>query len=216
MASTEIEFLYQRLRHIERPILFDIGAFQGDMCIALVKRIVGLRCYAFEPNPNSALMLRRRVAKEGLQKDVTILELAVFDKVGTATLKQPDTDDIAQFGLSTLGRPNRFKDPIRHNVNTTTVDEFMVKYDIENLDFLKIDAEGAEAPILDGAANTIDRCKPAIFIEMREVNTKQFDYRPQRITRFMFGRDYYCCSAQTGRDWYFWYRDEHRPRRGDL
>jgi FkbM family methyltransferase len=196
--------------------LFDIGAFEGDMCITLTKSIVGLRSYAFEPNPTTAQRLRKRVEKAGLQKDITVIESAVSDKVGLATLKQPDVEDTAHHGLSTIGTPARFKNAQRYEVATTTLDEFIKSREIEVVDFLKIDAEGAEALILEGAFDLIALWKPAIFIEMREVNTKQFGYKPRRIYNFMFRLDYYCCSAQTGRDWYFWYKGEHAPRRGDL
>lgn len=201
------------MRHVERPVLFDIGAFEGDMCIELTKRIVGLRSYAFEPNPTTATRLRKRIKKAGLQKDITVIESAVSNKTGVATLKQPDVEDTAQHGLSTLGTPARFRNALRYEVTTTTLDEFVKNRELEVVDFLKIDAEGAEALILEGAFDLIALWKPAIFIEMREVNTKQFNYKPRKIYNFMFRLDYYCCNAQTGRDWYFWYKNEHAPQR---
>jgi hypothetical protein len=36
---------------------------------------------------------------------------------------------------------------------------------LERLDLLKLDVEGMEAEALDGARETIERCKPILFVE---------------------------------------------------
>ena len=38
-------------------------------------------------------------------------------------------------------------------------------FQLERVDFIKLDVEGFEAKVLEGAANTIERCRPIMYIE---------------------------------------------------
>jgi len=42
-------------------------------------------------------------------------------------------------------------------------------YDLQHVDFIKIDVEGAEFELLQGARQTIQRCRPVIQIEINEM-----------------------------------------------
>lgn len=43
-------------------------------------------------------------------------------------------------------------------------------YNLNNVDFIKIDVEGHEQAVLDGAKDTLMRCRPALFIEVLNSN----------------------------------------------
>ncbi len=51
-------------------------------------------------------------------------------------------------------------------VPLTTIDRFAFK----QVDLIKIDAEGMEMQVLDGAHKTIGRCRPILYIEYLKVN----------------------------------------------
>ena len=44
----------------------------------------------------------------------------------------------------------------------------MDSFDFENIDFIKLDAEGEDLNVLEGAKNTIEKCKPLILIDSEE------------------------------------------------
>jgi hypothetical protein len=49
-------------------------------------------------------------------------------------------------------------------VKTMTLDSFCKEYNVERVDFIKIDAEGSEREIIKGAKETIKRFKPKMAI----------------------------------------------------
>ena len=57
-----------------------------------------------------------------------------------------------------------------------TLDSFNLQY----VDFIKIDAEGYEPLVAKGAMNTIERCKPIILYERKE-HPKRYGYQRDSI-----------------------------------
>ena len=47
---------------------------------------------------------------------------------------------------------------------TTSIDEAVEKQNLEKVDFIKMDVEGAELPVLKGAAKTLKRFKPKLAL----------------------------------------------------
>jgi FkbM family methyltransferase len=68
-----------------------------------------------------------------------------------------------------------------HQVEIKTLDS----YNFENVDIIKIDCEGYEYPILQGAEQTIRRCRPIIQIEVVEKQCKSFGYTPDDMWNFL-------------------------------
>lgn len=68
-------------------------------------------------------------------------------------------------------------------------------YDFENVDAIKIDVEGSELFVIEGAKNTIDRCRPSVQVEIVPKQCKQYGYDPQALYDFFAERDYVCVCA---------------------
>jgi FkbM family methyltransferase len=49
-------------------------------------------------------------------------------------------------------------------------------YQLELVDFLKIDCEGAELDVLAGAVDTVTRCRPVVAVEQRPTRTRLFQH----------------------------------------
>ena len=62
-----------------------------------------------------------------------------------------------------------------YDVTVHTLDS----YNFEDVDAIKIDCEGYEYPILQGAINTIKQCRPIVQLEIVEAQCKKFGYTPQ-------------------------------------
>jgi len=63
---------------------------------------------------------------------------------------------------------------------TLTLDDAMEKYSLPRIDFIKMDVEGAEYPILQGAVQTLKKFKPKLAISIYH-SDDDFD----RIPRFL-------------------------------
>lgn len=74
---------------------------------------------------------------------------------------------------------------------------------LADLDFLQLDVEGYEWSVLKGAAETIDRCRPLIQLELRPPQLARYDSRAVDVREWLAARGYREVSAQQGSDYVF-------------
>lgn len=77
------------------------------------------------------------------------------------------------------------------NVPARTIDSF----EFDEVDAIKIDVEGSELLVIEGAKDTIDRCRPSVQVEIVPKQCALFGYDPQALYDFFAQRDYVCVSA---------------------
>jgi FkbM family methyltransferase len=75
-------------------------------------------------------------------------------------------------------------------VDVATVDGLVSEAGLTRLDFMKIDVEGGELHVLHGAAATVDRFRPAMFIEIEARHTERYGYEPTDIVGWLTARGY--------------------------
>lgn len=144
-------------------IVVDVGANLGDWTtmFALRMRKPG-RAVLFEPNTEAAERLEQMVwPNPGLQVDV--LRKAVGDISGTA-------DFFAEAGFgetSSLVQSHSLTQARKLQVPMTTLDDEMATCGIDRIDMLKIDAEGYDLRVLQGAAG---------LLRGQRVGAIQFEY----------------------------------------
>lgn len=151
---------YERLQgFVAQPgwTVFDVGANTGVYTVQQARR--GAYVYAFEPNPDCYRRLLKSVRFNNLEGRVTAVQCALGATAGPAELIIPGQ-------LTLLGslRPE-WRDwapdaGARFAIEVQTVDQVVRTYAINRIDLLKIDAEGFEVDILEGARETfsmIDR-----------------------------------------------------------
>jgi FkbM family methyltransferase len=83
-------------------------------------------------------------------------------------------------------------------VDVKTLDQLVEEAGLTQLDFLKIDVEGAELHVLHSGAKVIDRFQPVMFIEIEERHIDRYDYKPQDIVDWLAVRGYKMYSWQNG------------------
>lgn len=77
------------------------------------------------------------------------------------------------------------------NVNMETLDSYKFK----NVDIIKIDVEGYELKVLEGAIKTIKKYQPVIQAELRQSHTQRYNYSPQDLIDFVMDLgDYILCN----------------------
>jgi len=145
--------------------MFDVGANCGAFTlkaaqVAWSKKVVNFKIHSFEPNPvifevlvgnlalNPHLIPYIELVNCGLGKGDDILTMHVEE------------------GNSGGGRITEDKTGIE--VNVTSIDNYVTKYDIKTLAFLKVDVEGYEPFVLAGAGMAIASKLPTIYIEITD------------------------------------------------
>jgi FkbM family methyltransferase len=129
-------------------VVVDAGANAGLYAYWFAKR-AGI-VYAFEPIPQLVAYLRRASPKR-----VRVVECALSDKEGLANLYVP-----LNWGEASLRKPQQGAAVL--GVPTKTLDSF----ELRNVGLMKIDVEGHELAVLQGARDTIRTSRPIVFVEV--------------------------------------------------
>lgn len=77
------------------------------------------------------------------------------------------------------------------NVPARTIDS----YNFENVDAIKIDVEGSELFVIEGADATIKRYRPSVQVEIVPKQCAQYGYDPQDLYDYFAKLDYVCVCA---------------------
>lgn len=163
-------------------LALDVGANVGVWAEYLAERFTEVM--AFEPNPGAVGSLRGEVAAAGLS-NVTVVESAVGDKSGKLTLNTyPQTQHTSALELPevSVAAPAPLGQIV---VDVVTVDELELEPD-----FIKIDTEGFELPVLKGAKRTLKESGPALVIEVHGHFAK--DSRDRACERLLEPLGYTC------------------------
>jgi len=131
----------------------DVGCHCGLWSQHLVGRFLAL--HAFEPIPQF-----RECFVKNVPAGYTLHECAIGNKSGNIFLSvNPlDTGDTHVTDQNTLQTHKQIGAPI----------ELLDSFCLQDVDFIKIDCEGYELQVLQGAAETIARCKPCIIVEQKQ------------------------------------------------
>jgi len=136
----------------------DVGANIGGWSIRAAKLF--RQVFAFEPDRNVSALLRAT-----MPANVIVYPIALSDHSGTAQLAVPVLDgrEVATRASLQSGANPGFSE-IHREVPLATLDS----YQLRDIAAIKIDVEGHEASVLDGAAETIARERPVLIVEVEE------------------------------------------------
>ena len=157
------------LRDIMRAVLpaggsaIDVGANAGWHTL-LMARLAGPhgRVLAVEPNPSVREHLGRNIAVNRLGQ-VEVVGAVLAEAPGTLNFVAPGADDPTSASGHVVMDDSAPPQAIR--VEASTLDVLAAEKKLDRLDLVKIDAEGFEWPILQGAQTSIARFRPYIIFE---------------------------------------------------
>jgi FkbM family methyltransferase len=155
-----VRFLHDELHRGD--VMVDVGAHIGVHALtaaARLRRLGGGTVVAFEPAHDSASKLRAAAARNRLE--LIVVEAALGAEPGTAELRA----DPADAGVRSLhGRGARVQ-----SVPVITFDAWAAEAQLERLDLVKLDVEGAELEALGGMAGSLGRLRPrAVVVEVKQ------------------------------------------------
>lgn len=146
------QYCASELKHVTNPVIFDVGCNAGSFVQALNNHqlIESSKIHCFEPNPY-------------LAKEVTI----TFPEVLMHTYCLSDSNNSVTMhfpqysvGLSSIIERSVFKtldqEILKIEVPSKTIDTFCLENNIDTIHMIKIDVEGAEKMVLDGARHMLE------------------------------------------------------------
>jgi FkbM family methyltransferase len=170
-------------------IFWDVGANVGTYALYAALR-PGLEILAFEPASASYAALCRNIEANGQSERVRAFCIALSGRTQLGSLNMSATNAGNSFN-SFESTENCFGNPIDIQFRQSTVgfsiDEFRRLFDLAPPNYLKIDVDGTEAQILDGAAATLgDPALRAVLIELEDADTTRNAQIALRLERAGF------------------------------
>lgn len=172
-------------------VCVDVGAHKGFMTLYLAKAVgSGGQVIAFEPDPRAMEALRSNVQRNG------------FEQVRLYSCALGDCEASCQFALyQQLGWSSRFPNDTAKPAVASTISvrarrlddiiaEMSVAPETHRISFVKIDAEGSEPLILQGAYETLRRFRPTVHIEVNKSSLRAGGFLEESIENLLRSLDY--------------------------
>lgn len=147
-------------------VVVDVGAFYGYYT-TLMSDFVGPegKCIAIEPNPEAAAAVRESLSVNGFTGRTEVLEVALRGP-GVKTMDLYVPRGLPMNARLLPGAQSDSGGEAKRAIPVMTLDQLMAKYG--KIDFLKIDAEGAEHDIIRGGDELLRKHKPRIILEFNQ------------------------------------------------
>ena len=162
----------------------DVGAHIGEY-VLLAASVVGPdgSVHAFEPDPRNYRLLEYNVKMNNLTS-VHLNQFAVYSRDCVMQLKVGTEPSITRLAaeLDTLDRQRSID--LKVKIRAVTLDTFVKEKAITKVDVIKVDVEGAELFVLEGANSILGMSSdfaPVIVFEYSPANCKNFGYHPSEI-----------------------------------
>jgi FkbM family methyltransferase len=139
-------------------VAVDVGAWRGPWTLRLASFVPVV--HAFEANPRLAALLSATAPP-----NVEVHAVAVSDQSGEATFWVADPNGLGAEGTSSLERAVvNDRTPTPQVVPVVALDDL----DLGDVGFLKIDVEGHERSVLQGATGLLRKFSPVVLIEVEQ------------------------------------------------
>jgi FkbM family methyltransferase len=145
-------------------VAIDVGANLGEWTVPLARAVGPAgRVIAVEPAPRSAAALEATLAANALRQ-AEVVRCAVGDHDGSAELAMPIvTSARIDTGTARVGPACTGHEALR--VPLRSLDSLAAEHRRDRADLIKIDVEGHERQVLDGAAGILARWRPVLVVE---------------------------------------------------
>ena len=153
----------------------DIGVYRGVYSYKLAQNFNLV--HSFEPNPLLYPYLNKNLKK--IISNINLYNLALSDTNGETKLKLPlrsksffktNIEELYQLGAASIHPNNQFDNFKEVKVEIKKLDDVKI---VNKIGFIKIDVEGHELEVIEGAKNTIINNMPILLIEIEKRHTKE-------------------------------------------
>ena len=158
------------------PVCLHVGASDGRHSYVMTQVAPLARIFAIEPSAFSYEVLKTTVAWHRIGDRVTPVHAAVADKAGELLLVTPRKMSGRMGRAFAYVAETRPEGPARPDLQdqgsevqptpVVTLDGFCAERGIAQVDFIRMDIEGAEQKALEGAEGILDRDRPNVLLEI--------------------------------------------------
>lgn len=198
-----IETLLAAVAHdTPAPVLYDVGANDGELSVNALARVRTAtrqpRVIAFEPGSAARARLFARLSDAGLsgalwgEADCTLVPVALGDRDASVEIEFYSDDTFSSLYHRPQDDLTRYELTVteRRAVRMRRLDDLVADGVVPPPDLVKIDVEGAERAVLQGAAETLTRYQPPILMEYSCINTENAGYQREELLEALTAAGY--------------------------
>ncbi len=150
--------------------VIDVGGHAGQFSKLFSEIAPQGRIFTFEPASYARIILRIALIWNR-KRNVVVIPAGLAARSGCEMLHIPMKRKSSMgFGLSHMGNDKSGCNMINEPIALLSLDDFILKAKILRVDFIKVDIEGWELQMLEGAKDTLTKFKPTIMIELDETH----------------------------------------------
>lgn len=153
----------------------DVGSHVGYFTL-LFRKMVGTKGYVYSVDPveENIVLIDKTVKKNGFS-NIKILKLALGEVDGVKKAYHSSGHSIGMLADNVISISKGLKET---KFQVKRLDTVVREENIKNLDYIKVDIEGAEYNFLLGGKDTIKKHKPVIFMEVhsKEIFKKVYKF----------------------------------------
>ena len=170
----------------QAKVVFDVGANLGIYSLAALASRPGAIVHAFEPTPEIAQHLRETVVLNALD-NLIVHQVAVSNRCGKAALHRLRGELGTNEGMNYIGTDKSAHEGAPgESVQTVSLDEFCRQHGVGQIDLLKLDVQGHEFPVLQGAESLIRLGKiHTVFMELNWAGQGEADCPATQSVRLL-------------------------------
>jgi FkbM family methyltransferase len=169
---------------------FDVGTNIGLMSVPLLSTVPDVRIVSFEPSPNTLPCLQRTIkqySQDSRSDRWNLIPKAVGREIGQVTFSLSKPENGPFDGIKST---QRVEEAGQVKVEITTLDHEWEQLGSPNVSVIKVDVEGAELAVLQGARSLIESNRPFVLLEWNKVNLKPYGVAPGALYDFALAQRY--------------------------
>lgn len=174
-------------------VVFDVGTNIGETLLGFAQ-IIGNKgkVYGFEPVP---YLHERAKTNIGLNNfnNIHLFNVALSDKEETLSFTPTPNQNSSGIAM----RKKTDEGYVGTQVSAFTLDSFVASEQIAHIDMIKIDVEGFEFNVLQGALETLKTKRPILVIEVDDNNLQRQNVTAKQLLEFLSNTGYKLADLQT-------------------
>ncbi len=172
-------------------IVVDVGANQGQTAVKLSTLLSGWKIYAFEPFTDAFTKLKNAVSS---MPNVVPLNIAISDKTGIADFHVNVSNVTNSLLPATNTGTAYFSEELRPQkiiqVPTKTLDDWSKEVNIHEIQILKMDVQGAELLVLEGATELLQNSIHLVYSEVQFLPIYQDATTFGKLEAFLLNKEF--------------------------
>ena len=164
----------------KNAVILDIGANIGNHSVYWAVRSNAKKIYSFEPIKDTFKILKKNVEINNLINKIKIFNIGLSNKKINGSISFFDFTNIGGTHVKQDSNGNLLLDKLDN-----------IKIEEDTVDFVKIDVEGHELEVLQGARETLLKYKPTIFVE-------SFPDKKPKVHKFLTNLGYHLEKSFEG------------------